>query len=821
LIPAVPMVLVAAPGLWRQVCPMAFANQIPRMFSFSRALDLPDFLKARAFGVAIALFTGFIWLRAPLFNHSGLVLGFILLGAIAAAFTGGLVFKGRSGWCGTFCPLGPIQRSYGQAPLVVVRNGFCQTCVGCQKNCYDFNPRATAFSDVFDEDPRYAAQRQLFVGLLPGLILGYFLQGSAAPESLLSYWFNLLLFCGASMGIFSLVRSFTRLNPYHVYLAFSAIALAIFYWFAGPLFIRSSFALFSSEASPIWLSASRSVGILAALGLTISGFYSERKYLQSKQLATQARFSADIKELTILPKSGSKREATDRETGVSFPVASNVTLLDAIQTAGLKINYGCRSGFCGADAVAIIDGAENLSPPNEDEVATLRRLGLEGKARLACVCQVKGPVTFDRNPKSPGGMTPTQIRRAKQSDKAAERGIKKVVIVGNGVAGSTAAQALRRDSISVEITMVTNEPAQFYNRMAVGRLIYDPSGMDALQLVPDTWFAENKVTVLRNTVASKIEQAAKRLILARGEPLEYDALILATGARAAAPAPDFLDRANAFVLRSIDDAQSIRNYAQSVDARRAVVMGGGVLGVEAAEALQHLGLQVILLQRADRLMNAQLDEAGSQKLTRYLENIGIQVVTQASVTKFDGEAKITSAWLSHGPRVSADIFVACLGVQPNIHLAQNCGLETARGIKVSTAMQTSDPNIYAIGDVAEPAGLPMTGLWPWAAGQAEVAVATMMGETRQLAGQTGMLRLKSDGVDVFSFGDFKSKPNDQRWKSHPDSAAHWSLILRQGKPASGVFVGPPGSGKTFSKLLQEKAADEAIKELQASGQNDA
>jgi len=373
----------------------------------------------------------------------------------------------------------------------------------------------------------------------------------------------------------------------------------------------------------------------------------------------------------------------------------------------------------------------------------------------------------------------------------------------------------------MDITLVTNEPAQFYNRMAVGRLIYDPSGMDALQLVPETWFAENKVTVLRNTVASKIEQGAKRLLLAKGEPLEYDKLILATGARAAVPTPDFLDRSNAFVLRSMDDAQSIRNYAQSVDARRAVVIGGGVLGVEAAEALQHLGLQVILLQRADRLMNAQLDETGSQKLTRYLENIGIQIVTQASVTKFDGETKITSAWLSHGPRVSADIYVACLGVQPNIHLAQSSGLETGRGIKVNAAMQTSDPHVFAIGDVAEPSGMPMTGLWPWAAGQAEVAVATMMGEARQMSGQNGMMRLKSDGVDVFSFGDLKPKPGDQNWMSLPEGEAYWSLTLRQSKPVSGIFVGPPGSGKMFTKLLQEKTSDEIVKQLLASGRKNA
>ena len=818
LIPILPMILVVAPGLWRQVCPMAFANQLPRMFNFSKAKDLPDFLKARAFSIAIIFFVSFVAMRAPLVNHAGIVLGIVLITAIVLAFVGGTVFKGRSGWCGTFCPLGPIQRSYGQAPLVVVRNGFCHTCVGCQKNCYDFNPRATVFSDVFDEDPRYAAQRRLFMGLLPGLVLGYFLQKTTAPDNLITYWQTLALFCAASVGFFSLLLSFTRIDPYRISLAFSAIALAIFYWFAGPLFVRTVGGLFSAEAPAVIQIAAQATGVLAALGLALSGWWSERNHTLSKRAASEAKFNVDIRELTRLPQSVTgKSEATDRETGASFPVAEGASLLDAIQTAGLKINYGCRSGFCGADAVAIIDGAANLSPPGEDEIATLRRMGLEGKARLACVCQVKGPVTFDRNPKAPGGMTPTQIRRAQKTDKAIASGIQKVVIVGNGVAGTTAAQTLRSQSLSVDITMVTNEPMHFYNRMAIGRLIYDPTGMEALQLVPETWFAENKVTVLRNTVATKIDTVSKRLMLGAGDALSYDKLILATGARAAMPAPDFLSRKNAFVLRSVDDAQSIRNYAQSIAARRAVVIGGGVLGVEVAEALQHFGLQVILLQRADRLMNAQLDETGSRNLKRYLENIGIQVVTHAVVKNFDGGSLIRTAQLSHGPRVSADLFVACLGVQPNLLLAHNAGLETGRGISVNAAMQTSNSDVLAIGDAAEPKGMTMTGLWPSAAGQAEVAVATIFGDQGKVASQTNMLRLKSEGIDVYSFGDIKPKAGDQSWKAHEPAEAWWTLVLRHGKPAGGIFVGPPGSGKLFAKLLKENAAEGAVKELLAMG----
>ena len=175
------------------------------------------------------------------------------------ALIGGFVFKGRSGWCGTFCPLGPIQRTFGQAPLVVVRNGFCKTCVGCQKNCYDFNPRGAIFSDVYDEDPRFAWQRRLFMGLLPGLVLGYFGQGPAPAYG--EAWYLLILFgaCCASAGLFALAVSFLPVSPYKISVLFGAFAFGAFYWFSGPTMVRAIADLVSLQPPALALAiASRS-----------------------------------------------------------------------------------------------------------------------------------------------------------------------------------------------------------------------------------------------------------------------------------------------------------------------------------------------------------------------------------------------------------------------------------------------------------------------------------------------------------------------------------------------------------------------------------
>ncbi|KPF52479.1 hypothetical protein D621_11470 [beta proteobacterium AAP51] len=829
-IPLVPALLVVAPGLWRQVCPMATMNQLPRLGGFSRALDLPPALKAGAFGIAVALFVTAVALRAPLLNHSGTVVGLGLLAVLVLAFAGGLVFKGRSGWCGTFCPLAPIQRTYGQAPLVVVKNGYCNPCVGCQKSCYDFNPRAAVFSDLYDDDPRHAAQRRLFMALLPGLVLGYFLQGPAPAYGMAGQVAVLLGACCASAGLYMLLLAFvpaTPANPYRLALAFGVLALSAFYWFAGPLVVRTLATLLQLEPNPLLLQAARASGLLLAAALAASGLHAERRWQATQRAsarpdhgrpATQLGGGKALKDRLAQHDAA---EVTDRGSGITFQVAPDATLLEAIEGAGLKINYGCRAGVCGADPVAICEGHENLAPPGEDERATLRRLGLEGRARLACMCTVQGPVLIDRDPHSAPAPKVVTVHRTPPVDRALNVALQRVVIVGNGVAGMGVAEALRRSSPSVKIDIVANEAHGFYNRMGIGRLIYDGDGLPALKLLPDDWAAGQHITLWPGTVAARIDRPQRLLHLASGEALPYDKLVLATGARSTPPDPGFLNHPNAFVLRSADDAQAIRDYVRRRGARRALVVGGGVLGVEAADALHKLGLRVTLLQRADRLMNAQLDEPGAARLQGYLESIGIQVVTQASVLRYEGHPQLQVAQLAHGPRVRADVFVAALGIQANTFLAEQAGLALGdNGIRVNRHMQTDDADIYAVGDVADLKGTPR-GLWPIGAAHAATAVEAMLGTPVPYATPRIVLQLKCEGIDLRSQGDVVAREGDEDFHAREGDAAWWRLVVRHGQLAGGLYVGPPGTAKAFTKLLQQPVDLAPVREELRAGQLEA
>jgi NAD(P)H-nitrite reductase large subunit len=387
-----------------------------------------------------------------------------------------------------------------------------------------------------------------------------------------------------------------------------------------------------------------------------------------------------------------------------------------------------------------------------------------------------------------------------------------VVIVGNGVAGMSVAEGLRRGSPRVHICMVSHEPYRFYNRMGIGRLVYDAEGMDSLHLVPADWAQSNGIQMMQGRLAARIDRAQRRLGLTGGEWLPYDRLVLATGASASLPDPNFLQHPNAFVLRTADDAASIREFVRKSRARRAVVVGGGVLGVEAADALHKLGLRVMLLHRAERLMNAQLDDRGANVLMTYLESLGVQVVTGVQVTRY-GETEpvpneppeINAAWLAHGPRVRADVYVACLGIQPNVFLAQQANLDIGAGIRIDAQGRTSDPYIFAAGDCAELEGA-ARGLWPIGAAQAGVVVESIFGESGTLPLARQVVQLKCDGIDVRSFGDLAVKPGDESFEAAADSDAWWRLIVRQGVLAGGLIVGPPGAAKPFMRLLQDPAA---------------
>src|SRR4051812_4900093 len=230
VIPSLPLLFMVAPGLWRNLCPLAASNQQPRALSITKALTAPNWLKEYGYVIAFSGFALFIVLRKFGLDSNGVYSALLLLGAMTAAFTGGMFFKGKSGWCSTMCPLLPIQRIYGQTPLLMVANAHCQPCVGCVKNCYDFNPRAAYLADLHDSDNYWSGYRRFFVGAFPGLVLAFFEVPNTKNLAMLG---EMALYVAVSVAAFAVLNAFIKTSTHTITALFGATAFAIFYWFVG------------------------------------------------------------------------------------------------------------------------------------------------------------------------------------------------------------------------------------------------------------------------------------------------------------------------------------------------------------------------------------------------------------------------------------------------------------------------------------------------------------------------------------------------------------------------------------------------------------
>jgi NADPH-dependent 2,4-dienoyl-CoA reductase/sulfur reductase-like enzyme/ferredoxin len=703
VIPVLPLLWLVAPGLWRNVCPLSSSNQTPRVLGLSKALTAPAWLQEYGFVIAAGLFILFVSLRKIGLDDSGPASALLLLGALSGGFVGGMLLKGKSGWCSSICPLLPIQRLYGQTPYKLVANSHCTPCVGCTKSCYDFNPKVAYLADLNDGDPYWSGYRKLFAAAFPGLVVAFFtLPEARGSEEIAALYGQLALTLAVSVAVFYAVDSLLKVSTHTVTTLFAATGFSLFYWYAA-----------APWAEPVMWGA-RAVAIALAAGWALRTLAKERAFTAQTGAAPAAKPSAKpLADLAAGRSMASHRalsagapEVTFEPQGKRVVAKPGMTLLEAAEAGGLPIESGCRMGVCGADPVCVSEGMEHLSAISDDERSTLDRLGLADNTRMACCARVQGPVTMKLEPEKPAKPSLSRIAQFPY-----DRSVERVVVLGNGIAGVTAADHVRRRHPLARVDVVAEESHHLYNRMGIARLIYGRSAMQGLYLNPEKWYEEHGITPWLNTRARSIDRIRKQVLLGTGETLDYDRLILATGSRSFVPPIDGFGTAGTFVLRTADDALGLRAFAQRHSARRAVVAGGGLLGLEAAYALHKLGLRTTVLERGDRLLRRQLDARASELLQDYLEGLGLEILTSAETVALEGNGRVNMALLADGRRTEADVFLAAAGIAPNTDLARSAGLAVNRGVLVDERMRTQDYSILAAGDVTEHAGH-VHWLWP-------------------------------------------------------------------------------------------------------------
>ena len=784
LIPLLPLSFAVVPGLWRNLCPMAFLNQLPRELGFSRQQPLPESGKKLALYVSIVLFLLFVLARKPWLNHDGPMLAAVLTLALVLSLVAGWWFQGRSGWCGTFCPLAPLQKAYGYAPLILIPNGYCEPCLGCQKNCYDFNPKASLFSDLDDPDPWWRDKRLFFMALLPGLIQAFFTTRYPETEPAWRFLYQLFLPMAFSLGAFLLLRNLLGIPLFKLLAFFSMVALGLFYWHGAPLFLAGLETLFGFQAPTMVTPWLRGSVIFIATIVLLRGWWLERLYRQGKQSQLSASLGKGMATLQSAVAQTSGDGVREVSTGTLLTVEPEKTLLDALEAAELPILPGCRMGMCGSDPIVITEGMENLEPPSEHERETLQRLGLEGKARLACCCKPTGAVSIDLS------QDPKTLQESHATPLTQEKTGPHYVIVGNGIAGTTTAEQLRRLDPDCRISLITREPYPFYNRMALEKLIHGRHGLEDLYLLPRDWDKHQQIELWLNTRVDKLDADGHILLLGTGDYLRYDKLILATGADAFVPDNAQYQQPGIFSLRDADHGLHLRNWIQHHATRKVAILGGGVLGIEATQPFVQMGLEVHLIHTGPWLMNHLLDETGAALLTFFLESQGIHVHTGCGIEHIPPREQRLTLLLDNDDYLEVDLLLLCIGIRSRTQLARNAGLKVERGVVVNEHMQTSHPDIYCVGDAAQaPDG--RGGLWSVGLEQGKRAAEAICTGTASPAPATAppVVQLKVPDIDVKCFGSLPTDAHVVHITSETMAGQRWvHIALDQGRIVGGVFI---------------------------------
>lgn len=333
-----------------------------------------------------------------------------------------------------------------------------------------------------------------------------------------------------------------------------------------------------------------------------------------------------------------------------------------------------------------------------------------------------------------------------------------ILIIGNGAAGIAAADAARVRNPLANIEIVTKEKVEAYYRPSLSDYLTEDLKDSEFYLKDREWYVENKVEVTYGTSVEKINTSEKTVKLSNGETKSYDKLILANGSRCNIPPILGVETRGTFVLRSKEDADRIKEYAK--EANRVVVVGGGVLGLEAASELKAMGLKVTVVEMESRIFPRQLDVQGSELLEKITVDQGIKVYKNHFVKKIVGEGKVEHVEIDNGKQIKADMVLLSAGIKCNTGIVEGSGIQYNYGIVVDDSMQTNVDGIYAAGDIAEHEGI-VNGLWATALDQGSIAGANAVGDSKEYKPSVQPVTFVGMNTEIFSIGDIGQDPEKE------------------------------------------------------------
>ena len=390
--------------------------------------------------------------------------------------------------------------------------------------------------------------------------------------------------------------------------------------------------------------------------------------------------------------------------------------------------------------------------------------------------------------------------------------IKHRVILGAGIAGLTAAEEARRQAQDVQVTLISRELTLPYYRLNLTRFLAGEVPEEALLIQDQDWFTHQQIDYLVGD-AVEIDRDRQQIHLRNGNCLAYDRLILANGAHPFVPPIQGASRDGVMVLRTLQDARKLIDSLRP--GCRAVCVGGGLLGLESAWAMRQRGAEVTVLEGFGWLLPRQLPPPAAGLLQRHLQDRQLAIECAVKVKEFTGDEAVRGVLLEDGRELPADLVILATGVRPNSHLARQCALKVHQGVVVDDRMLTSDPKIFAAGDVTEHQGR-VYGIWPASYAQGLVAGANAVGGSMEFPGIPMTNRIKVLDVDLFSIGQVQANDASTEWWEVAENGSYRGLACRDGQVIGAVLYGDMSLVGSLQEAVESGRRVPELGELQAA-----
>jgi len=385
------------------------------------------------------------------------------------------------------------------------------------------------------------------------------------------------------------------------------------------------------------------------------------------------------------------------------------------------------------------------------------------------------------------------------------RARRRLVVVGTGMAGLATVEAAlaHRDPADWRITMIGREPEPPYSRIALSQALAGRVREAGLALRPAGWYADRGIAVRAGTDVRGADLHRRVVRTEAGDEIPYDALVLATGSAPATPPIGGLERDGTHAFRTLADARAIA--ARARPGTRAVVIGGGLLGLEAARGLVERGARVSVVHLVDRLMETQLDATAARLLAREMRRLDVEVLLGRTTTELVGNGAVEAVRLSSGEELPAELVVVATGIRPEVFLARSLGLEVERGVVVDDELRASAPGVWAVGECAQHRGR-VYGVWAPLIEQSRVAGARVAGQPAAFHGAVPATTLKVMGLDLFAAGKHSAADEEDEVAAiDTRRGVHRKLVLRDGRLVGAILLGDLSLAPRLRDLIRSGA----------------